>query len=220
MRDLADNERSYVAKFVKAAAGRREYFEEVLMSEMATALAADFDAHSAAVGTGAPCVRYAVATVIEFLDGPYAGRVAGVEPFLGVGDFRKHNNNIGWVTEEAPIRVLPQAFSHYTATRSGGEALVVDVQGVDNAWTDPQIHTSSSVGLSVGNHGGVGVTAFFRTHTCSALCHKLGLDTTEGKGLVGEWRTSGTGAEPKLMLNTAPTPKKGSRTRISKEAFA
>ena len=39
-----------------------------------------------------------------------------------------------------------QAFSHFTFERSGHELIVVDIQGVGDLWTDPQIHTSDGDG--------------------------------------------------------------------------
>lgn len=38
-------------------------------------------------------------------------------------------------------RYTPQAFSHFTFERSGHELIVVDIQGVGDLYTDPQIHT-------------------------------------------------------------------------------
>lgn len=40
-------------------------------------------------------------------------------------------------------RATPQAFSHFTFERSGHEIMVVDIQGVGDLYTDPQIHTVS-----------------------------------------------------------------------------
>ena len=67
-----------------------------------------------------------------------AGRLVNVEPFI-VGDYRKHNNNCGYVSDLE--RNTPQAFSHFTFEASNHEILVVDIQGVGDHYTDPQIHT-------------------------------------------------------------------------------
>ena len=40
-------------------------------------------------------------------------------------------------------RQTPQAFSHLTFERSGHQLVVVDIQGVGDLYTDPQIHTAS-----------------------------------------------------------------------------
>ena len=41
--------------------------------------------------------------------------------------------------EQEAIRCTPQAFSHFTAEQSRGELIVVDIQGVDDLYTDPQV---------------------------------------------------------------------------------
>ena len=40
-------------------------------------------------------------------------------------------------------RQTPQAFSHFTFEKSGHELIVVDIQGVGDLYTDPQIHTAN-----------------------------------------------------------------------------
>lgn len=46
-----------------------------------------------------------------------------------------------------------QAFSHFTFERSGHQLSVVDIQGVGDLYTDPQIHTESGTGFGDGNLG-------------------------------------------------------------------
>ena len=40
--------------------------------------------------------------------------------------------------------MIQQAFSHFTFERSGHQMIVVDVQGVGDLYTDPQIHTAKA----------------------------------------------------------------------------
>jgi len=47
----------------------------------------------------------------------------------------------------------PQAFSHFTYVVSGGRYLVVDIQGVGDVYTDPQIHSLDGKGFGLGNYG-------------------------------------------------------------------
>ncbi len=54
------------------------------------------------------------------------------------GEYKKYSNNDG-VTQYN--RNTPQAFSHFTYEKSEHELVVVDVQGVEDWYTDPQIHT-------------------------------------------------------------------------------
>lgn len=75
---------------------------------------------------------------------------------------------------------IPQCFSHFTWSVSGGKQLVCDLQGVWNATdgfslTDPAIHSASSGLGSKTNKREEGIASFFKTHRCSELCHVLGL---------------------------------------------
>ena len=63
-----------------------------------------------------------------------------VEHFI-MGNYVKYNSNSGFVAESL-TRQTPHAFSHFTFERSGHELIVVDVQGVGDLYTDPQIHTA------------------------------------------------------------------------------
>lgn len=46
-----------------------------------------------------------------------------------------------------------QAFSHFTFERSGHQLIIVDIQGVGDLYTDPQIHTESGTDFGDGNLG-------------------------------------------------------------------
>ena len=63
-----------------------------------------------------------------------------VEHFID-GDYIKYNSNSGFVDGKV-CRQTPQALSHFTFERSGHELIVVDIQGVGDLYTDPQIHTA------------------------------------------------------------------------------
>jgi hypothetical protein len=73
-----------------------------------------------------------------------------------------------------PPRSTPHAFSHFTFEATAGDRLVVDVQGVGDMYTDPQI-VSASGEYGEGDLGARGQALFFRAHACSPLCGRLGL---------------------------------------------
>jgi elongation factor 2 kinase len=66
-----------------------------------------------------------------------------VERFIDGSDeygkgYVKHNTNSGFVDEDMH-RLTPQTFSAHSFYASGGERMVVDVQGVGDLYTDPQV---------------------------------------------------------------------------------
>jgi len=89
-------------------------------------------------------VQFLNAFVIE-LDAGTRSIFLGVEPHID-GEYRKHNNNTGVVTPEE--RNTPQAFSHFTLEATRSQMVVVDIQGVGDMYTDPQIHTVSGPQLT------------------------------------------------------------------------
>ncbi|KAK2097683.1 Eukaryotic elongation factor 2 kinase [Saguinus oedipus] len=68
------------------------------------------------------------------------------------GKYIKYNSNSGFVRDDN-IRLTPQAFSHFTFERSGHQLIVVDIQGVGDLYTDPQIHTETGTDFGDGNLG-------------------------------------------------------------------
>ncbi|GAM19169.1 hypothetical protein SAMD00019534_023440, partial [Acytostelium subglobosum LB1] len=120
-------------------------------------------------------IEFLMSWVVELTDrnGPV---LCSIEPLL-VGEFKKNNSNYGAVLNN---RSTPQAFSHFTYERSEKQMIIIDIQGVDDVYTDPQIHTSDGKGFGLGNLGKTGINKFITTHKCNAVCALLGLDVKLG----------------------------------------
>lgn len=129
--------------------------------------------------------------VVEFCDRPNKPLFT-VERFIE-GKYVKYNSNTGKATsflksdyililtlaqlgyvESTDMRLTPQCFSHFTWQRSHGKTMVVDIQGVQDLYTDPQIHSTESL-YGDGDLGNRGMALFFHSHRCNDLCNLLGL---------------------------------------------
>jgi elongation factor 2 kinase len=90
-----------------------------------------------------------------------------VEHFVE-GTFEKHNSNAGYVNDQADPegchqRNTPQAFSHFTFEMSEGRLMVVDIQGVDDLYTDPAIHSVTEE-FGDADLGVKGMALFFQSY--------------------------------------------------------
>eukprot|EP00997_Jenningsia_sp_PLL12_P002800 NODE_1497_length_1145_cov_92.618613_g1219_i0.p1 GENE.NODE_1497_length_1145_cov_92.618613_g1219_i0~~NODE_1497_length_1145_cov_92.618613_g1219_i0.p1 ORF type:complete len:250 (-),score=53.53 NODE_1497_length_1145_cov_92.618613_g1219_i0:56-805(-) len=114
-----------------------------------------------------------------------------VEPYMPKELFKKYNNNYGYVSIDE--RNTPQAFTHWTYSYTHGKMMVVDIQGVGDMYTDPQIHTADGQGFGIGNIGQEGIDRFLDTHHCNPVCRALGLQRSsmvpkDGGTVVGARR--------------------------------
>ena len=161
---------NYVAKryFDPAAAGRAVLFDDVQMQMESKLWGARFDA------LGPPKqIDFLQAFVLEFTSRAGSPLFA-CEKFVE-GEYVKHNTNSGWVEAEHH-RATPQVFSHFTFEASRGRLMIVDMQGVDDLYTDPQFHTWDGVGYGgEGNLAVKGMAMFFATYATPALATSLGL---------------------------------------------
>ncbi|GIL71722.1 hypothetical protein Vretifemale_2235 [Volvox reticuliferus] len=111
--------------------------------------------------------------ILQFTSRP-GSPVYAVEQLIE-GDYVKYNSNSGFVKGDDLLRNTPQAFSHFTWVLTKGLKICVDIQGVGDLYTDPQLHTLDGEGYGEGNLGLRGMGLFFRSHECNALCCRMGL---------------------------------------------
>ena len=71
--------------------------------------------------------------------------------------------------------MTPQAFSHFSWQHSGGQKLVMDVQGVGDKYTDPQIVTPEGGRYGQCDNGTAGIIYFACSHVCNPICAEIGL---------------------------------------------
>ncbi|TMW56396.1 hypothetical protein Poli38472_006406 [Pythium oligandrum] len=121
-------------------------------------------------------VEFLKAWVLELTERD--GILCAVEEYIP-GDYRKHNNNFGSVSDDE--RNTPQAFSHFTYEASNHEVLAVDIQGVGDKYTDPQLHTLNGNDFGKGNLGVLGFQKFLSSHRCNSICRYLKLPPVNPK---------------------------------------
>lgn len=160
------NASAYVAKRYKEDAEAHVYEDDCRMQQEAKAYGARYDA----LRPPKP-VDFLASFLLVMLDRP------GLPIFacerMVAGEYVKHNGNDGFVGNTQ--RLTPNTFSHFTFHASRGELIVVDIQGVGDLYTDPQVHTLDGHGYGAGNLGITGIALFFHAHRCSTLCARLKL---------------------------------------------
>lgn len=153
-----------VAKKFKPDCEEKQYYYDEAMTQMVCeSYAQEFNRR----GTG----YYLGFLPVSVLRLDCEGILYNTEPYLR-GDYLKHNDNSGHVDTKD---LVPQAFSHFTYEASNQTLIVVDIQGVGDYYTDPQIHSFNGDGFGLGNLGQSGIRKFLSTHQCNRICRMLSL---------------------------------------------
>lgn len=195
-----------VAKISKSSLDtRKEIFDSVIMQCKCQQLADLYNAQGPRKK-----VTFVDACIIELVNRPmdHTGGhpIMIMEPKMK-GSYKKHSNNFGFVDKED--RYTPHAFSHFTYEQTKGQMIVVDIQGVGDNYTDPQIHsnipTTQPPVWGQGDMGDSGIQKFFETHRCNLLCKQLGLSPHGCQSMCPHPSTAGLTSTPALGLSSRPS---------------
>lgn len=204
--------RLLVAKFSQRQSDPGSYLSDVEMQAVCAHYAALYNEHEPPLK-----VYYARSWLLKLRD--RNDLVCSVEEYLQ-GSYVKYSNNNGYVgketsTTEERERNTPQSFSHFSFVASDYRLMIVDIQGVNDQYTDPQIHSADGRGFGAGNLGTFGMEKFLESHRCNEVCRWLGLQSIHGQYKVG-----GTAAPAYEMPFGAAIKKSTNRITEERNTFS
>lgn len=135
---------------------RSVYEDDVIMQEVCKVLCASFNSHDPAPPKQIDMLHVGLIRLIDRPNKP----CLGYESFIQ-GRYHKWNTNAGW-TDTVTLRHTPHAFSFASYRETLGAMMVVDIQGINDLYTDPQVHTRDGEGFGEGNLGARGMALFLR----------------------------------------------------------
>lgn len=77
--------------------------------------------------------------------------------------------------------------------------MFIPAPGVDNYFTDPQIHSNDGASFGMGNMGQEGIDRFLESHKCNSLCRRLGLEPPTRLS-DGKWKSSSTVTKSRMTV--------------------
>jgi hypothetical protein len=135
------------------------------------------------------------------------------------GRFERHSSNDGGVNTQA-YRRSPHAFSHFSHRLSRGTAVITDIQGVGEMYTDPVINSSdqkhrAAKTFGIGNGGDVFIKKFVDSHICNSYCKQLKLTEFSNGRSQSAPQSAAASSVIRSMLSTQNGSRRASNGKLS-----